>query len=114
MGFLVGTIICYQILATDISDHLSELATLKAMGYGTAYFRRLVITESLILSGLGFVPGLLLSLVVFEINAQATGLIMAMTVPRAMFILLLTILMCLISGWFAMKKLISADPASLF
>ena len=33
MGFIVGTVIVYQILYTDVSDHLSEYATLKAMGY---------------------------------------------------------------------------------
>lgn len=114
MGFAVGIIICYQILATDIADHISELATLKAMGYSDNYFRSLVISESLILSILGFIPGLLFSLLIFEINAQVTGLIMLMTIPRAALILGLTILMCLISGFIAMRKLLLADPASLF
>jgi len=30
MGFIVGMIICYQILFSDISDHMREFATLKA------------------------------------------------------------------------------------
>ena len=114
MGFFVGVIICYQILATDIADHIGELATLKAMGYSDNYFRSLVISESLILSFLGFIPGFLFSLLIFEINAQVTGLIMLMTIPRALLVLGLTILMCLISGLIAMRKLIQADPASLF
>ncbi|MEE2641826.1 MAG: ABC transporter permease DevC [Planctomycetota bacterium] len=114
MGFVVGIIICYQILATDIADHISELATLKAMGYSDNYFRSLIISESLILSLLGFLPGLLFSLLIFEINAQVTGLIMLMTIPRAALILGLTIVMCLISGLIAMRKLLTADPASLF
>ncbi|MEC9094842.1 MAG: FtsX-like permease family protein, partial [Planctomycetota bacterium] len=114
MGFVVGVIICYQILATDIADHIGELATLKAMGYDDYYFRSLVIAESLILSILGFIPGCLFSLMVFQINAQVTGLIMMMTIPRALFIFGLTVLMCLISGWIAMRKLLKADPASLF
>jgi putative ABC transport system permease protein len=33
MGFIVGIVIVYQILYTDVSDHLAEYATLKAMGY---------------------------------------------------------------------------------
>ena len=114
MGFVVGIIICYQILATDIADHIGELATLKAMGYTDNYFRSLVISESLILSVLGFIPGLLFSLIIFEINAQVTGLIMLMTLPRAALILGLTIVMCLISGFIAMRKLLLSDPASLF
>lgn len=114
MGFAVGIIICYQILATDIADHLSELATLKAMGYSDNYFRSLVISESLILSILGFIPGLIFSLLIFQFSAEMTGLIMLMTIPRAALIFGLTVIMCLISGFIAMRKLIAADPASLF
>lgn len=114
MGFVVGVIICYQILATDIADHLPELATLKAMGYSDNYFRLLVISESVILSVLGFIPGILFSYVIFQINAEVTGLIMLMTLPRAALILGLTLLMCLISGFIAMRKLLMADPASLY
>ena len=114
MGFVVGVIICYQILANDIADHLGEFATLKAMGYGNWYFFQLVITEALYLSIMGFVPGLLFSLILFKINAAFTGLIMVMTVPRALLILGLTIVMCVISGLLALRKLLSADPASLF
>ena len=84
------------------------------MGYSDNYFRSLVLSESLILSFLGFIPGLLFSLLLFEVNAQVTGLIMLMTLPRALLVLGLTIAMCLISGLIAMRKLIQADPASLF
>ncbi len=114
IGFVVGIIICYQILANDIADHLSEFATLKAMGYSNAYFFKLVLTEAVLLSLFGFIPGLLFSMVLFEINASITGLIMVMTVPRALLILGLTIVMCVISGLLALRKLISTDPASLF
>jgi len=33
VGFVIGVFICYQILYTDIADHLPQLATLRAMGY---------------------------------------------------------------------------------
>ena len=33
MGFVVGCVIVYQILYSDVSDHLPEYATLMAMGY---------------------------------------------------------------------------------
>ena len=38
IGFLVGTVIVYQILFTDVSRHLPEYATLKAMGYTDLYW----------------------------------------------------------------------------
>ncbi len=114
MGFFVGVIICYQILANDISDHMSEFATLKAMGYGNWFFFQLVIAESLLLSVFGFFPGLVLSLVLFEVNSAFTGLIMMMTVPRALLIFALTVVMCVLSGLLALRKLLTTDPASLF
>jgi len=42
-------VIVYQIL-TDVSDHLPEYATLKAMGYSDAYLIGVIIQESLLLA----------------------------------------------------------------
>jgi putative ABC transport system permease protein len=39
---------------------------------------------------------------------------MILTWERALLILVLTILMCIVSGLLALRKLILADPASLF
>lgn len=114
MGFVVGVVICYQVLATDIADHMPEFATLRAMGYRNPYFFRMVFAQSLILSIMGFLPGMLASWGLFWFTAQQTGLLMMMTWDRALWIFVLTVLMCLVSGAFALRKLLSADPASLF
>ncbi|MDP8935944.1 MAG: ABC transporter permease DevC, partial [Cyanobacteriota bacterium] len=58
MGFIVGIVIVYQILYTDVNDHLPEYATLKAMGYKDGYFLSVVFQEALILAILGYLPGL--------------------------------------------------------
>jgi putative ABC transport system permease protein len=114
MGLVVGVIICYQILFTDISDHLPEFATLKAIGYGTSYFLRFVFMQSLYLSVLGFLPGWLVSWGLYHFLSEWTGLVMRLTVPRIAFVFILTLVMCTISGLLAVRKLISTDPASLF
>ncbi len=114
IGFAVGVIICYQILATDISDHYRELATLMAMGYGRGYFFSLVLCQAWLLALFGYLPGLLLSWLLFQFNASWTGLLMMLTWERAAVILALTILMCSLSGVLAIRKLLSADPASFF
>ncbi|MBD0266180.1 MAG: ABC transporter, partial [Tolypothrix sp. Co-bin9] len=62
MGFIVGTVIVYQILYTDVSEHLAEYATLKAIGFKSLYLEFVVFLEAIILSILGYIPGLLLSL----------------------------------------------------
>jgi len=114
MGFVVGVIICYQILANDISEHMGEFATLKAMGYKNSYFFGLVICQSIYLALFGFVPGLILSWGLFYINSNMTGLLLELTMPRIALILIATLTMCIVSGLLAVRKLIAADPASLF
>ncbi|WP_406699599.1 ABC transporter permease DevC [Singulisphaera sp. Ch08] len=114
LGLVVGAVICYQILSSDIADHLAEYATLKAMGYANRFLVEVVMAEALILSVVGFVPGLLISSGLYRGLAWYTGLLMNLTPGRALMVLGLTVVMCLGSGLFAMRKLLSADPAGLF
>ena len=114
MGLFVGVIICYQILFTDIHDHLAEFATLKAMGYGPYYFLRFVMLQSFYLSVFGFLPGWLVSWLLYLWLAELTGLVMMLTAQRVLLVFCLTFLMCTISGALAVRKLWAADPATLF
>lgn len=113
LGFVVGVIICYQILYSDISDHLREYATLKAIGYRPRYFVVLVLQEALLLSILGFIPGLLVSEGLYGVLAQATGLLLELSWLRAIGVWLLTVVMCMLSGLLTMRKVLAADPATL-
>jgi putative ABC transport system permease protein len=114
MGFVVGVVICYQIVYADITDHMREFATLKAMGYSNSYFFGLVLEQCLYLSLLGFVPGLIISWLAYRVLAEITGLTMALGPVLAISVLLTTALMCTISGMLAVSKLLAADPAELF
>jgi putative ABC transport system permease protein len=114
MGFVVGVIICYQIIYSDIADHMGEFATLKAMGYTNSYFVYLVLRQSLYLSVMGFLPGALLSYGCYLIMSALTGLTMQMTLDVAVMVFAVTMLMCVVSGLLAVRKLLSLDPAELF
>jgi putative ABC transport system permease protein len=114
MGFIVGIVIVYQILYTDVADHLSEYATLKAMGYTDFYLLTVVFQEALILSIVGFFPGMLAAVGLYTMTRNATNLPLLMTVARATTVLLLTMIMCTISGAIAVRKLRAADPADMF
>jgi putative ABC transport system permease protein len=114
LGFVVGVVVCYQILATEISDHMAELATLKAMGYTPGFFVRLVIEESIYLATLGFIPGVAVASICYAWLAAATGLLMRLTVERAALVFCFTIAMCVVSGLLAIRKLHTAAPADLF
>jgi len=114
MGFIVGVVICYQVLYGDIDDHMAEFATLKAMGYRNVYFVGMVLQEALLLSIFGFIPGVLVSGALYKVLEWATGLLLDLTLPRAASVLALTVLMCVVSGCLAMRRLLAADPAELF
>jgi putative ABC transport system permease protein len=114
MGMIVGAVIVYQILYTDVTDHLSEYATLKAMGHGDRFLFSIVLNEALILSVLGFLPGFAIAQALYVATHRSTHLPIAMTVERVAFVLSMTMGMCILSGALAMRKLKSADPAEIF
>lgn len=58
MGMVIGVIICYQILFTDIQDHMAEYATLKAMGYGAGILFAFRLVTSVLSMFVGFYPWL--------------------------------------------------------
>lgn len=114
MAFIVGVILVYQILYTDVADHWAEYATLKAMGYRNFFLLGVVLQEATILSFLGFIPGFCISVLLYNATADATGLLMRMTVDRALSTLVATFVMCLISGAIAVRKVQATDPAEVF
>lgn len=114
VGFVVGVVIVYQVLSTDVNSHLAEYATFKAMGYRNSYLLGVVFEEALILSLLGFLPGLAISLGAYQLTAAATALPLSMPISRTLFVLLLTFVMCGASGAVATRRLHAADPADIF
>ncbi len=114
LGLVVGVIITYQVLYTDVVNHLPEYATLKAMGYTNGYLTKVVLQESIILSLLGFLPGLLVALGLYALASAGSGLPIEMTFGRGVLVFGLTVLMCFVSGLLAMRKLKQADPADIF
>lgn len=114
IGFIVGTVIVYQILYSEVSDHLPEYATLKAMGYTQKYLLFVVFQEALILAILGYIPGFGFAMFQYAMAKNATLLPIVMTAQRAITVIILTVLMCCVSGAIAVRKLQAADPADIF
>ena len=102
------------VLFADVSDHLAEYATLKAMGYTNGYLASVVLQEAAILAVLGFIPGLAVSLLLYRAAGEATRLPLEMSLPLGGLVLLLTVAMCALSGIVALRKIRSADPAEIF
>lgn len=114
LGLVVGIIVVYQILYTDVTDHLQEYATLKAIGYKDSFLFTIIIYESVILSVFGYVPGFFISLLIYRVATNATFLPLEMTPQRGIIVYLLTLAMCVLSGALALRRLRKADPAEIF
>jgi putative ABC transport system permease protein len=114
MGLLVGTIIVYQILYTNVSEHLAQYATLKAIGYQHRYLLSMVLQQSIFIAVLGYIPGWLLSQLLYGFTKQATQLPIGMNLERSAGVFVLTLIMCFFAGATAVRKLKDADPADIF
>jgi putative ABC transport system permease protein len=114
MGFVVGAIIVYQILFADVSEHLNEYATLRAMGYANRFISGIVIQQAAILGVLGFIPGLIAVHWLSGKAAAATNLPLYITQDRATTVFIMTLTMCAISALLALRKVRRLDPADVF
>lgn len=116
ISFIVGTVIVYQILYTDIRSHLPEYATLKAMGYRNRYLMLVVLQESIIMALMGYIPGYILAqgLYVLTFNATNGGMPIVMEPSRAVFVLILATSMCALSALISVRKVMTTDPAEVF
>jgi putative ABC transport system permease protein len=114
MGFVVGAIIVYQILFADVSEHLNEYATLRAMGYKSRFVSGIVLQQAAILAVLGYLPGVAIVHWLYGKAAAATSLPLYITSERAITVFLMTLAMCAISGLLAVRKVRRLDPADVF
>jgi len=114
VGFIVGMLIAYQIIYTDVAEQQPQYATMKAMGYRTRYLVQVVLEQATLSALAGWVPAVLVSILLFRIVGEVALLPLHMTVELALVSLLLTLSMCLISAVLAVRRVISADPAEVF
>ena len=114
MGFVVGCVIVYQILYSDVSDHLPEYATLMAMGYRLKTLFGVVAREGLFLATMGYLPAYFSAQALYALVRSSTKLPVAMDPNRALLIFFLILFMCMTSAFAAMRRLVDADPAEIF
>jgi putative ABC transport system permease protein len=114
VGFVVGMLISYQVTYTDLADQLPQYATLKAIGYRTGYLLRVVFEQAAFNAFAGWIPALLVSILLFRIIGSVALLPLHMTVRIITVSLGLTLGMCLISAAVAIRRVVKADPAEVF
>lgn len=114
MGILVGGVVVYQVLYTDVTDHLKEYATLKAMGFSDVFLLIIVVQEAIILAVSAFIPATLASAGLYAFLTSASGIRIEMSSDKILLVGSLTLGVCAASAAIAIRKLADADPASVF
>ncbi|MDX2012274.1 MAG: FtsX-like permease family protein [Myxococcaceae bacterium] len=114
MGIIVGVVLVFQVLSTEVSDHLREYATLKALGHSDGLFVGIVLEQAAILALGGFIPGAAVASLLHGAIGGATGWPMVITSTRFSIVLIGALVASSASGLLAARKLRSADPAELY
>ena len=114
VAIFVGAVIVYQILYTDVSDHIPEYATLKAIGFADSFFVWIIVQESFILSLLGFIPGAILAEILYFMTREIAGMPTQMSVDSLLIVFGLSLGMCVTAGLLATRKLRKANPSDIF
>ena len=114
VGFLIGMIVCYQVLFTDVVDHLPQFSTLKAMGYPGSFLIRLAWQQAALMAICALAVGIPIGVFAFWALEDITGLVFRMTWLRMTGVAAATVLMCGLAGRLAIRKALIADPAEVF
>jgi putative ABC transport system permease protein len=114
LALIVGAVILYQVLASEVINHLKEYATLLAMGYGKLFVNGVVLQQAALFAILGYIPAAIISVGLYWVTRLMTNLPMFLTWSRLALVLGLAIAMCSLSGLLANRKVNRADPVELF
>jgi len=113
LGVIVGAVIVAQTLYSSTKDHLSEFATLRAMGSSNNYIYNVIIYQALLNAVFGFIIAAAIGFVVVGMTAKS-ALPIVITPWLVAALLALTIVMCVASGIVAIIRVVRIDPATVF
>jgi putative ABC transport system permease protein len=114
VAVIVGLVILYQTLSTQVARQLPQYATLKAMGYSDRYLGGIVISLAMLMAGIAFIPAIGAAIAVYKVIHDVTKLPIAMTHIRLVVVLGITVLMAAGSALYALRGVRQADPVDLF
>jgi putative ABC transport system permease protein len=113
LGVIVGTIIIAQTLYSSTKDHLSEFATLRAMGSSRGYIYTVILCQAVLSAIIGFSIAAAVGVVLANVTAE-TALPIVMTPVLILGLFVLTVAMCATSAISAIVVVTRIDPVMVF
>jgi putative ABC transport system permease protein len=114
ISLVVGVMIVYQIVSTQVGRQLPQFATLKAIGYRDHSLAATVSAMSLLIVIAGFIPAVAAALGLYSLIRQQTLLPVMMSEVRVLAVFAAALGMALISALLSVRVLRRADPADVF
>ena len=115
ISVIVGFVVVYQVLSSDIADHMAEYATLKALGATDRRIAGVVIEQALLLGLIGYGLALLASAGLYSLVEYLTRLPMTLRVWWILaWPMFLAVAITAGSALLSVRKVYRADPAELF
>jgi putative ABC transport system permease protein len=114
ISFVVGIMIVYQIVSTQVGRQLPQFATLKAIGYRDRALAATVSAMSLLIVIAGFIPAMVAALGLYSLIRQKTLLPVMMSEMRLLAVFAAALGMAVISALLSVWVLLRADPADVF
>ena len=114
VAFVVGIMVLYQTLATQITRQLPQFATLKAIGYTNRFLNGIVLIEAVLVMLIAFVPALAAALGIYSVIRAQTLLPVSLTVIELGGVFAVTLAMAVVSALLSIGRLRRADPAEIF
>lgn len=113
LGAIVGTVIIAQTLYSSTKDHLTEFATLRAIGSSSFYIHKVIIMQALLSAVIGYGVAGLIDLAVLRYTADS-ALPIVITPLLSVGLFALTVVMCVVSALSAIVQVTRIDPARVF
>jgi putative ABC transport system permease protein len=114
ISLVVGVMIVYQIVSTQVGRQLPQFATLKAIGYRDRSLAATVSAMSLLIVIAGFIPAAAAAFGLYSLIRQETLLPVMMSEMRLLAVFAAALGMAVISALLSVWVLRRADPADLF
>jgi putative ABC transport system permease protein len=114
ISLVVGIMIVYQIVSTQVGRQLPQFATLKAIGYRDRALAATVSAMSLLIVIAGFIPALAAAFGLYSLIRQKTLLPVMMSEMRLLAVFAASLGMAVISALLSVWVLRRADPADVF
>ncbi len=113
LGVIVGTVVVAQTLYSSTKEHLTEFATLRAIGSSKRYIYKVIMWQALLSAAIGFSIAALIGNAIVRLTA-ATALPIVITPALLVGLFLLTVVMCVGSSIAAIVQVTRIDPATVF